>query len=158
MKKIVILLAVVAFQMLSSAGSSRAQHYEYGVGIVLGEPTGLNGKLWWNDNVAFDTGLAWSFSGGTEVSIHGDVLIHNWDILRDAFGITGGTELPLYYGLGGRLKTATKSVLGIRFPFGAALVFDGYPFDIFLEVAPIMDVAPKTALRVHGAVGFRFWF
>lgn len=158
MKKIVMLLIVSVFQMLLAPGSPKAQQYEYGAGIMLGEPTGLNGKLWWNDNLAFDAGLAWSFSGGTEVSIHGDVLIHNWNILREAFGITGGTELPLYYGFGGRLKAANKSVLGIRFPIGAALILGDFPFDIFMEIAPIMDVAPKTALRGHAAVGFRFWF
>ena len=158
MKTLTILLAAFAFQVLSS-GSLHAQQYEYGVGIIIGEPTGLSGKLWWSDNTAFDAGLAWSFADETEISLHGDLLLHNWELLRRAFGITGDTtDMPLYYGFGARLKAGDNTRLGIRFPIGAALVFPNYPIDFFVEIAPIMDVVPDTEIRGNASIGFRFWF
>ncbi len=32
------------------------------------------------------------------------------------------------------------------------------PIDVFLEIAPIVDLAPATELSVNGGIGIRFYF
>ena len=141
-----------------TAGSAYSQDKSTGIGFMVGEPTGLNGKVWWDDILAFDGGVAWSFADETELSLHGDAIWHNWRVLMEAFEITRDIQLPLYYGVGGRLKVGDDNRGGIRFVIGVSMMFEEAPFDLFGEVAPIMDIAPETALRGHAAVGVRFWF
>jgi hypothetical protein len=153
------LLLVLTLFSAAPASEACAQVYDWGAGIMLGEPTGFSGKTWWSDDVAFDAGLAWSFEGENEVSLHTDVLFHNWTLLRDTQrDVTEGTELPLYYGFGVRLKVGDTTRFGARFPVGIDLIFGEYPFDLFIEVAPIMDIVPDTSVRGQAAVGFRYWF
>lgn len=156
-----ILLSLMFTLLIIPAFAAHAQEMgekTIGVGLMVGEPTGFSGKVWWDDIVAFDGGLAWSFADDTDISIHGDVLWHNWDVLTEAFEIERDAELPLYYGVGVRLSAGDDSRLGIRFVAGASLVFDEAPLDVFFEIAPIMDVAPETTLRAHTVIGVRVWF
>jgi hypothetical protein len=48
--------------------------------------------------------------------------------------------------------------LGVRVPFGIEYLLEDAPVDFFLEVAPLLDVAPETELRVNGAFGVRYFF
>ena len=90
-----------------------------------------------------------------------DAVMHrcaNWNILDDAFEVDDSARFPLYYGIGGRLKAGEDSRAGIRFVIGASYIFEYAPFDIFGEIAPIMDFAPKTELQINIVIGSRFWF
>jgi len=131
---------------------------DYGLGIIAGEPSGLSGKMWLSDDMAVDCGMAWSFADDASINIHSEVLWHDWHILDDALEIDDTGRLPLYYGVGGRIKAAGETRVGVRFVVGAAFMFNYAPFDVFVELAPIMDLAPKTELRFNAAVGGRFWF
>jgi hypothetical protein len=132
-----------------------------GFGIVLGEPTGLSVKKWLNDRNAIDGAAAWSLSGNEAFQIHGDYLFHAYDVFKPK-GIDG--KLPLYYGLGGRLKFndlrdgKKETRLGVRFPVGITYLRNGAPFDLFLELVPVLDLAPSTAVRLGLAVGGRYYF
>lgn len=128
-----------------------------GFGIILGEPTGFSGKVWWDNNVAFDGGVAWSFRNDSKLSLHSDVLWHNWSVLQKAFEIDKG-KFPLYYGLGCRIKTDNDTRAGLRIVAGASYMFDNAPFDVFFEVAPIMDFAPETKADFNASFGVRIWF
>jgi hypothetical protein len=35
---------------------------------------------------------------------------------------------------------------------------DGTPLDIFLEIVPILDLAPKVGFDFNGAIGIRYYF
>jgi hypothetical protein len=37
-------------------------------------------------------------------------------------------------------------------------MFDNMPVDVFVEVAPAIDVAPDVRGEVTGGVGIRYWF
>ena len=154
-KRTALLMTILCLLMSATAWSGEK---DYGVGIILGEPTGFSGKLWWDDNIAFDGGLAWSIIGDANIHVHGDVVWHNWSVLEEAFDLDDSARIPLYYGIGGRLKSGEDTRVGMRFVIGAAYIFENAPFDIFLEIAPIMDFAPKTELQLNSAIGARFWF
>ena len=128
-----------------------------GLGIIMGEPIGFSGKYWTSSNSAIDSAVAWSFVDEPHLHIHADWLHHNWSFLKDAFEVERG-ELPLYYGIGGRLRFEDESRAGIRFVVGASYIFEDAPFDIFFEIAPIMDLAPKTEVTGNASMGFRYWF
>lgn len=128
--------------------------HPFGLGVMLGEPTGVNGKYWLSDTTAVDSGLAWSFAGGqTAFHIHSDYLFHNFGLfkMRDH-------ELQFYFGGGARLKFADRTKFGIRVPVGMAYKFDQEPIDLFFELAPIVDLAPNTEISINLGVGARYYF
>ena len=149
MKKI---LFVLAFSFVVSTASLAADR-TVGVGIILGEPTGISIKKWTGSTTAFDLGLAWSLGGNNEFHIHGDYLWHNYSVFKVDSG-----KLPLYYGIGLRARLATDTQVGVRGVIGLAYIFAEAPIDIFLEIAPVMDLIPGTAFGFNGAIGARFFF
>lgn len=142
-----LIIAVLA------ASSAFAQERGIGVGAILGEPIGGSFKMWLSDNTAVDAAVAhanWSDSG---LSIHSDYLWHNFDWLS-----AGSGKLPVYFGVGGRVKFADDTQFGIRGPVGVSYMLDNVPVDVFGEVAPILDVTPGIRVEWSFAVGARYWF
>jgi hypothetical protein len=78
----------------------------------------------------------------------------------DVINLNNSDELPLFFGIGGRIimNEDADDTIGIRFPVGLDYIFTNYPFDIFVEIVPILDVAPDTDFDLEGALGARFWF
>lgn len=130
-----------------------AQDRGLGLGIILGEPTGVSLKNWVGSREAFDVAVAWSFEGEGAVHIHADYLFHNFRL----FHIKQG-DLVFYYGIGVRIKTQEKTQVGVRFPFGLSYLFERSPLEIFFELGPIMNVSPKSIFRMTTCVGFRYFF
>ena len=133
--------------------SINAQSNGVGVGLIVGEPTGISGKYWTGSTTAFDAALAWSFVDENAFQIHADYLFHNIRLITVSEG-----KLPFYYGIGARLKTANDIKLGVRVPLGLAYLFQNVPIDIFVEVVPILDVIPKTDFQINAALGARYSF
>ena len=154
MKSTTLSLALVAMVYLAIGSSiTAAQDRGTGVGIVLGEPTGFSFKHWINEDEAYDAGLAWSYVKGTSMHIHADYLVHH------RVQATSRLSLPYYYGVGGRLKTIEKETrLGLRCVVGVDFMLPKDPVDIFIEFAPILDLAPATELSFNAGVGVRYFF
>ena len=150
MKKLMVItiLAVLVF-----TGNTFAQDKKLGLGIIVGEPTGLSGKYWLSDTTAVDAAAAWSFDGDNEVQIHADYLWHKLDLIT-----ISNHQVPLYYGLGGRIKFADDTKVGLRIPVGLTWMIPKTHIDVFGEVAPIMDLAPDTDFHLNAAIGARFYF
>ncbi len=146
-------LALAMFIMVASGGMLQAQDKGFGLGIILGEPTGISGKQWMSPTTAIDGAAAWNFGSGGYLHIHADYLFHNYDILKVKEG-----RLPLYFGIGGRIGFSSKTVVGLRGVVGVAYQFSGAPIDAFLELAPLMDLVPGTSFHMQGGIGARFFF
>ncbi len=146
-----MIASVIAMPAAAEAGRA-------GIGFIVGEPTGISGKLFITENTAFDAGAAWSLVKNSNFHLHADYLRHNFSVLKREFGITEG-ELPLYFGIGGRVRfDDDESRVGVRLVAGVSYIFDNAPLDVFFEIAPIMDLAPKTELNFNAGAGLRFWF
>jgi hypothetical protein len=130
-----------------------AQSKGIGLGIIVGEPTGISFKYWTGSTTAIDAALAWSFVDGGAFHIHGDYIFHNMRLISVPEGI-----LPFYYGIGARLKTSHDLRFGVRVPLGLAYLFQNTPVDIFLEIVPILDLTPKTDFSINAAIGARYFF
>ena len=77
-KNTTLLFLTLSFSF-SLTNSSLAQNTgggNTGIGVMLGEPTGISLKIWNNERTAIDAGLAWSFSGRNAVHLHADYLLH----------------------------------------------------------------------------------
>lgn len=149
MKKMIIAAAVLA--AAGPAAALEARGYE--LGVIVGEPTGVSGKMELADGTALDAAAAWSFSGKDKLSLHADKLWYR----RDVFKVKTG-RMPLYYGVGARLKLEDKSKVGIRMPIGAQYYVPDSRLTFFGELAPILDLAPDTDLEFSAAIGFRVVF
>ncbi len=127
----------------------------FGFGPLVGEPTGAGMKLWLSSKTAVDAGAGWSFADPDGFQVHGDFLFHKFDLFHTSSG-----ELPLYFGVGGRVKFVDHgdNRAGIRGPVGVSYLIPNSRLELFAEVAPIVDVAPSTRLQWNGGIGLRYYF
>lgn len=149
----IILLSALAGMSFAQAGRTGGN---IGLGIIFGEPTGVSFKYWTSQTIAFDAAAAWSFADGSSLQIHGDLLFHSFDLFRVERG-----RMALFYGFGGRLKTRDtdgKARLSFRVPIGISYEFERAPVELFVEIAPMLDLVPKTAGAIGGGIGFRYYF
>jgi hypothetical protein len=145
---------VVLATVLVCIGSAVQESDGLGLGIVIGEPTGLSFKQWMTNGTALDAAAAWSFEKEGAFHVHVDYLVHQPGLAEADVG-----RVLLYAGIGGRVKAEEDdSRIGVRIPLGVDYVLAGPPLDVFFEVAPVLDVAPKTAFRINGGIGVRYYF
>ena len=69
-----------------------------------------------------------------------------------------GYRMPLYAGLGLKFKTEHDTFVGIRFVGGVSMFHSTKPIEFFMEVAPVLRVAPNEGATFDGAVGIRRYF
>jgi hypothetical protein len=146
-------MLVVSMFLLVSVLSLQAQDKNFGIGIILGEPSGISGKLWLGSTNALDMAAAWSFKGNDHLLLQADYVWHSFDLIPVSSG-----KLPLYFGIGGRVLLADDPLIGVRVPIGLDYIFSNAPVDIFLEFVPILDLAPATDFDFGGGIGARYWF
>ncbi len=147
---ILTLVLIVCF-----SGKAISQRAGLGVGVMFGEPTGLSFKGWISESSAIDGGLGWSFVNEGSLHIHVDYLYHFYSVFDTP-------KIPLYLGVGGRIKLKNTKHdsdmrLGVRIPFGISYQFTEVPVDVFLEIAPVLDLNPSTGGSVNGALGVRYY-
>jgi hypothetical protein len=150
MKKILI---AVFFGGLLLPMSMMAQDSGIGLGVILGQPTGVSFKAWTARNQAVDVAVAWAFDREEAIHVHADYLFHNFRLFRVEKG-----QFVLYYGIGGRIKAESRTRFGIRIPIGLSYLFEDAPVELFFELGPIMDLAPSTLFRMTTGVGVRYYF
>ena len=55
-----------------------------GIGVMVGEPTGVSVKKWLDATHAIDGGAAWSIAGDDALSLHADYLFHRSGLASNA--------------------------------------------------------------------------
>ena len=162
------------------AGKRRTSNFQanktFGLGIMLGSPTGLSGKYFTGPATAIDFGVGGigCCRGRSGIHLHADFLWHPISLVSDpAF------ELPFYVGVGGRFFNYEwrhndhyhdGSAVGLRVPFGLAFDFNNVPLDIFVELALVFDFIVDNDdfdddfhdgglyVDLDGAIGARYYF
>lgn len=158
MKSVKYLITAVFFGLLLTFNTQDLQAQtstdkgQIGLGIMVGEPTGLSFKYWMGSKTAVDAGLTWSLSGNDAIGVHADYVWHKW------LNVEKG-QLALYYGVGAALWVAESNTgLGARIPVGLNYLFQDAPLDLFIEVVPGLGVLPDTDFDVDGGIGVRYYF
>lgn len=151
MRKIILPFFVLTFL----CGSLLGQHKEFGLGIMVGSPTGISAKYWVSGTNALDFGLGYSFAkDNSNLNFHADYLWHDGSLFNTS------QRLLLHYGCGIRLKTVVdgRDSFGARGVAGISWIPTHTPFEFFIEVAPVFKLIPETDLDVDGGLGARYYF
>jgi hypothetical protein len=147
MKKTALLVALLIIPVILLSKT--------GVGIIVGEPTGISAKFWTQRNTAIDAALAYSFADKEHFYFHMNYLYHNVSHV-DQIGV------PWYWGLGANVRFREKSddqvKIAGRIPLGLNYMFQDFPGEVFIEVSPSLDVVPKIGFSLGAALGFRIYF
>ncbi len=164
MKKYLLFGIVLGFMIILTKPIA-AQDQGFGLGLIIGEPTGVSAKLWTSKVNAFDFGLGVGlggdrikykgfYDGGSRLHFHMDYLWH-------AFNVLGTSEnFPIYYGFGGRFTSGGgyESSIGVRGVIGIAWFPRATPIDVFFELVPVFQVTPLTGLGINAGLGIRYFF
>ncbi len=152
MKTLLIMLFCLTILCTSSIEASGQR---FGLGVIIGEPTGPTFKLWTGKNTAIAGAAEWSSGANDTFYFHVDYLLHNYTIKMKK------GKLPLYYGIGGRAALVEHNgddIFGARIPLGIEYLPHKTHLGVFLEITPILDLVPDTDTDIEGAVGIRFYF
>lgn len=165
--------SALAFALVASnVAVSTAQAAEsavsgpFGLGVILGEPTGVTVKYDADANTAFDAGLSFRFD--RYVMLYGD-----WHYkFAGAFGSRNFlNQLTPYVGAGAVVLFLNDRdyryfdddldgdfALGLRIPIGIEWRTPKVPLGVFAEVVPGLAVIPGTDAFIQGGVGVRYFF
>ena len=104
-----------------------------------------------NANFALDTALG---TEGGDFHAHLDIITHLRDLLRKP----KKGELPVYLGLGAKIRDDKNTVFGIRFLGGLSYLFERHPLEAFAEIAPVLRCAPSFQTDLDFGIGLRYYF
>lgn len=135
----------------------------FGIGVVLGEPTGLTFAVRPN---------SWNaVQGHLSYSLISDRARANVDYLQSVAVIQPSSarmEFPVYIGIGGTVGVTddgpgpfgdnATAWVGGRVPFGITMLPDDVPVEVFAEIAPTVYVLPETTPGLEGGLGVRAYF
>lgn len=146
-------LAFVTLALCLAGTRSFAQETpgQVGAGVYIGIPFGGTAKYIIDRNLAVDFALG---AQDHDIDAHVDLLTHFRDIEKQP---AKGKVAP-YLGFGAKIRDRRDTEFGFRFLGGAALLLKDAPIEIFLEIAPVLRVAPEAAGDVDGGVGLRYYF
>lgn len=138
-----------------------AQNRAYGLGIVLGTPTGLSGTIHLSEKAVIASHAGWSFHGNRKFHATCTYQFMFPYAIRNERGVATKDVVP-YLGVGGRLllretpDDETEAHLGVR--IGGGVEYYVEQFGFFLELFPVVDIAPETEMDWEGGLGARFYF
>lgn len=125
---------------------------DFGLGVQVGEPVAVAGKLWMGQTNALD--MAFGFSARNDwILLQADYLWHHYNVIPVKSG-----ELPLYYGMGATVVASGDPAIGIQGVLGIAYHFPAAPLDIFLDLSPGAIIIPEPDENFGVALGMRFYF
>jgi hypothetical protein len=133
-----------------------------GVGIILGEPTGITAKLYVKDDQAIQGAVGSAFIGGG-LQLHADYVWHPYILqTRPSF------VLPVYIGPGVRVidynngRDDSSFALGARLVGGLLFDFRAVPLDAFIEVAAVLEyefgAGHGAGITFNAGAGVRYYF
>ena len=143
-----IMIAAVILLLAAPLALSAQQRGGIGLGIMVGEPTGISAISWVGGGNALDFVAAWAFREAGSFYLHVDYQFHGFV----------DNPMTLFGGLGGFILLQDNPALGARVPLGISFLFQEVPMDFFLEVAPGMALFPETGFFMGGGIGIRFYF
>jgi hypothetical protein len=167
---------VMAVVLLGTARTANATEVGYGrkfgLGFMIGDPTGLSAKLWVAPTNSIDFGLGfWGY--GFDNCAPGNVPCNhfgyhngtfNADYLWQSNIVRGQAQLDWHIGAGGRIIwfggcSGNCIAFAGRMPLGLDLMFNNPAMlEVFFEIAPTLYFVPFADFGIEGALGVRFYF
>ena len=164
--------AAVVLVLTAAPRAARAEGGPFGMGLIIGSPTGLSLKYYLGEgDQAIDGAVGFAFIGNGGIQVHADYLWHPVVLTRDP-----AVTMPLHSGLGARSIDPDRGRdadddfhIGIRGPVGLSFDFTEIPLDVFVEIALIVDFhgdhkindnddSDHVDLDLNAGVGARYYF
>lgn len=171
-------LAILTFISQTGHATEVGNQRTFGLGVALGAPSSLVGKLFIGAGQAIDFGVSFSrygygrcWNGRHYVSCNGNYSqlgVHADYLWQDNL-VHGEVTLDWHIGVGGRLWALDTGAydndgdgsiaLAARMPVGLDLTFQKPSFlELFVELVPTFYVVPGTGFDIEAALGARFYF
>ena len=140
--------------MLFLSISAFSQKGNFGMGMILGNPTSLSLKLWTGEVTAIDASLGYRYGTANHLYLNTGFLFHLWALEKDE------GMIRIYVGAGAGLGFISDLSISIRTPGGAALFLEKIPMELFAELVPSVQVFGEGDIRFRpeGYIGARWYF
>ncbi len=130
-----------------------AQGRGLGLGLTLGEPTGITFKGWLTNSGAIQLAIGYPSLSYT----HGTVL--SADYVWHAHVFRSRESFPLFYGIGGIFGVSGGTdIMGGRGVFGISWWPRRSSIDVFLQLQPTIYLKPTSHFDFDFGCGIRFFF
>ncbi|HAM39444.1 MAG TPA: hypothetical protein DCP53_08655 [Elusimicrobia bacterium] len=149
MKKLLIRTIFLMLVLYTSSQAQGIESRKFGIGFMIGSPTGISLKYWLNEVNALTGGISLENKGGIQINY----LWHSFEAIR----VTDG-RLPIHYGFGAQSQFDDHTILGLRGVVGLTYIFERSPFDIFCELAPLLEIGNDAEFRLTASAGARYYF
>jgi hypothetical protein len=148
-----LLLTTVIFGAVLAARATPARA-DFGLGLFLGEPTGLDFKIGIGPRSGLDIVLGFNtFRDGRDGYGHLTYLVTPLIAQGDA------VTVPLRVGIGAAVfGTSNDLNVAVRAPFEIGLRLRRSPLEFYGEIALALVFVDPVGLDVQGGLGFRVYF
>ncbi|MEA3311662.1 MAG: hypothetical protein U9Q76_05535 [candidate division WOR-3 bacterium] len=155
MKRTLMISGLLLIALAGAAQAGRSSHGDVGIGLQLGEPTGITAKFWLDRTSAIDATVGWNLISD-RFTLQAGYLYH--------FPLDVPTgSLAAYVGAGGLIGAKGDGhpedgdiFLAGRIPLGLEYIYS--PVSFYAELDPLVTLLPKTGFDFGGGIGFRFYF
>jgi len=128
-----------------------AQGHGLGLGLMIGEPTGISCKGWVSGAIQLGVGYP-SLSSRAGTALSAEYLWHS-HIFRSR------EKFPLFYGLGGIFGVSSgTNIMGARGVLGIAWWPRRSSLDVFLQLVPTIYFEPASQFEFDFGFGVRYFF
>lgn len=155
MKKILFSLLLFIFVLSSATVSAQVKSGSVGLGLQVGDPSGLTLKFYNAGRASVDILAAWDLNDYLFLNVH--ALYHK--------PLGGSRNVNFFYGPGaflafyeGNRRFDDDDYLGVGISgnFGINVFFD--QFELFGQITPRLQVIERTNGDLGGGIGLRFYF
>lgn len=159
MKRMLMISGLLLIGLTGAAEAARSGHGGVGIGLQLGEPTGITAKFWLDRTSAIDATVGWNIISD-RFTLQAGYLFH--------FPLDVPTgSLAAYVGAGGILGGGgylpdnphypeAYILLAGRIPLGLEYIYN--PISFYAEIDPLIVLLPAVGPGLGGGIGFRFYF
>ncbi|MEN8156059.1 MAG: hypothetical protein ABFS10_03855 [Bacteroidota bacterium] len=146
--------SILALCTLLLSVNAFSQKSNFGLGVMLGNPTGVSAKLWTGEKIAVDAAFGYRIGVEDHLRFNADYLFHPW-----SFNVEQDILKP-YFGAGFGLGFISDFSVSVRVPVGAAYFFQPVPLEVFAEIAPGFQIIGPgdTRFCFEGYLGVRWYF
>ncbi len=161
MRHIIVCCLIACCTFLATPHTASAQG-SFGIGLIIGEPSGVSWIYHLSDRNALDGALG--FSPFDRFRIHVDYLWMSRAFRDRQMSFSYGVGLAV--GLGTRYRddrrgifgyTVQEGALAVRFPLALSYTFPRTPLELGVEIAPLLILGPAFGVSFDGGLFFRYY-
>jgi|UniRef100_A0A7C6AGV4 hypothetical protein len=159
----IILFSIIGIFVIINLSAAQ----QFGVGIIIGSPTGFTAKFIMTQKSAIAANMGWSLGDNPKLHFTCDYQFLFPTVLRWTDDMSGEQReiknLTPYIGIGGRFRfkeneSTDNTELNIGLRLGGGVEYKISRFGIFLEIYPVVNVLPSTDFDIEGGLGARIYF